>query len=167
MNTQNNGADQAAVQQERVARHLSDLVSQAESEAREEREQERVERRAQHQELMTALRDLTGAVKSLSTGNDLIGSAMQTLHSEVKTLRAAILLAHSIGREEGGSSPLGLDVAKGDPFQISQPFAISSSHASMPSAIPAKKTRNLSPEARARISEAQKARWAARRAAQS
>jgi hypothetical protein len=153
----------AIVQQERLAHHLGNLVAQAETQAAAEREEERAERRDQQAQMLQAVRELTGAVRSMAQSNGQVREQMETLQSEVKTLRAAILLAHSIGREENGQAPLGLDVAKGtpfDPFQVPEPFAVP---AAAPEALAAgsrpKRTHAISDEARAKISAAQKARW--------
>jgi hypothetical protein len=124
--------------------------------------------------MMGALRVLAAATNAMAESDARAREQAEALRAETRTLRSVILLAHSIGGEAGGSSPLGPDVAGGvaEPFAIPQQPAYSSSgpsssgraepgKAKLPKA---KQTRDLSPEARERISAAQKARWAAQRA---
>ena len=158
------------IQQERLTRHLGNLIEQAETQARLEREEERNETRAQHDQLMIAMHEFVNAARTLADENRNLRDRMDQLHSEVRTLRSVILLAHNAGRDSGSALPLGLDVAVApDPFG-SELFSIptplssrSNGNGSSNGAGKTKKKRNMSPEARARISAAQKARWAARR----
>jgi hypothetical protein len=167
-----------ALSQERIAHYLGEMVEQAEAGARAERQQERRERAEQQHQMMEAVRTLAAATHAMAESNAHLREQTEALHAEMRTLRSAILLAHSIGGEAGGSSPSGLDVAMGtsEPFVIPQQPSYSSSSSSGRSSstnaapgkaskpVKTKRTRNLSPEARERISAAQKARWAAQRA---
>jgi hypothetical protein len=155
-----------AVSQERIAHHLGELVAQAEANARAERQQERQERADQQRQMIDAMRDLAAAAQAMAESNARAREQTEALNAEMRTLRSAILLAHSIGREEGGASPLGLDVAKGsfEPFALPAQAQVSGQAATGAAPAKVKRTRNLSPEARERISAAQKARWAAQRA---
>lgn len=158
----------SVAQSERLARHLGALVEQSEMQARAERKAERDEQREQNAQLLSALSELVQATREVAGENHGLRERVAQLAAEVKTLRSAILLAHSIGREEGGSSPLGLDVAKGEPFALESTYNPSynsrfdaprhPSSSATTGATPKKRT--MSEEARARISAAQKARWA-------
>jgi hypothetical protein len=129
--------------------------------------------------MVDALRTLTVTAHAMAETNARMREQAEALHAEIRTLRSTILPAHSIGSEVGGLSSLDVAGGTAEPFAIpqqpEQPASSSSAPSSSNRAAPAKakpksklakakRTRNLSPEARERISAAQKARWAAQRA---
>lgn len=176
-------------QQKGLAQPLDQSVAQGEAELTEaerveaaladERKQEANEHQEEHRERMQTLRKLTQAVKNAAEISQPRKQGMDTLHSELKTLRAAVLLAHSVEpkAENKRLQPLNSVQTPLDPFALDSvvlnPFQLSA--ATQVQQVPAKEVpeageaaqaprkRTLSPEARARISAAQKIIWAKRR----